>query len=299
MSILHLLSAPWAATEAHLNLIYSIYEARLRGVPVDLAELRANSVALPGPSRGYEVREGVAVLPIRGTIAKRMNLIAEVSGGTSSELLVQDINQAAEDEGVNGIILSIDSPGGSAAGTEQAANAVLAAKKKKPVYALTDGMMASAAYWIGSAAEKVYLGSRLDVVGSIGVYRRVQDITEAEKRAGIVTHEIIAGKFKNAGSPHASLTQEARQVLQDEVDAIYSVFVSDVANYRGFSQEQALTLADGRVFTGDQAIRAGLVDGYSTLEELILSMNAKNSPKASQPVRLRALPPLPAYVSHR
>lgn len=299
MTILDLIDGPWATTESHLRLIDAIYTARISGQSFDRSEFEARTgKPMAGPVSGYEVQDNVAIIPIHGTIAQRMNLMTDVSGGTSSEMLVKDLKEATASNEIKGIILSMDSPGGAVAGTQKAAKAVEEARKVKPVYALTDGMMASAAYWIGSAAEKVYVGSEVDQLGSIGVIAKVRNTTKAQEMAGIKTQEIIAGKYKNAGSENADMTDEMLQVLQDQVDAIYRVFVGDVARYRGTGVKQVLSsMADGRVFVGDQAISAGLADGYSTVEQLIGSINRTRSQKSTRRVTMGALPSLPAYAS--
>jgi signal peptide peptidase SppA len=246
-------------------------EAWARGERVDLQDLEARrGEALRGPAQGYEVRNGVAVIPVMGTMSPRMNLMADVSGGVSSELLVRDVKAAAADPKIRGIVLQVDSPGGAVAGTQPAAAAVMAARQRKPVLALAEGTMASAAYWVGSAAEQIYLSSGTDQVGSIGVIMRQRDTSQAKAAAGIVDTEIVAGKFKNVGSDNGPLSDPDRAVLQDRVDQIYSVFVGDVARQRGTSVEKVLSdMADGQVFIGQQAIDAGLADGVSNLDDLV------------------------------
>ena len=269
--LLHALDAPWACLPEHHATIHHLVEAWARGERVDLQELEARrGEALPGPVGGYEVRNGVAVIPVMGTMSPRMNLMADVSGGVSSELLVRDVKAAAADPKIRGIVMQVDSPGGAVAGTQPAAAAVMTARQRKPVLALAEGTMASAAYWVGSAAEQIYLSSGTDQVGSIGVIMRQRDTSQAKAAAGIIDTEIVAGKFKNVGSDNGPLSDPDRAVLQDRVDQIYSVFVGDVARQRGTTVERVLSdMADGRVFIGQQAIDAGLADGVSTLDDLV------------------------------
>jgi len=135
--------------------------------------------------------------------------------------------------------------------------------------------MASAAYWIGSAADAVYISGDTSQVGSIGVVAAHMDISKAEEMIGVKTTEITAGKYKRIASRHAPLSQEGRQTMQEMVDYVYSAFVGDVAKHRGVSEEQVLEqMADGRIFFGRQAVNAGLVDGVSTMEELIGKLSA-------------------------
>ena len=135
--------------------------------------------------------------------------------------------------------------------------------------------MASAAYWIGAAADAVVISSDVVQVGSIGVVATHTDVSKSEEMQGIKTTEIVAGKYKRIASQYAPLTQEGRQTIQDHLDYIYSAFVEDVAKFRGVSVDNVLSnMADGRVFIGKQSIDVGLMDGVSTIEKLIEDLNA-------------------------
>ncbi|MFA6487679.1 MAG: signal peptide peptidase SppA [Sideroxydans sp.] len=279
MKILDVLTSPWAIQPSKLLEIQGIYATHLRGQKIDLKGVEA-AIGRPlnNQSQGYEVIDGVAVLPITGVISKRMNLFAQISGGVSTELVARDLKAAINDPAVKAIILQIDSPGGTVDGTETLANLVREARATKPTVAFADGMMASAAYWIGSAASEIYISDSVAQIGSIGVVATHQDISAAEAARGVKTTEITAGKFKRAASQFAPLTESGRQTIQDQVDTIYSVFVQTVADNRGVSVETVLeNMADGRVFIGQQAVDAGLVDGVSTLDALIAKLSQQGA----------------------
>lgn len=279
MKILDVITSPWAIQPSKLLEIQGIYATHLRGEKIDLKGVEAAlGKPLNNVAQGYEVRDGVAVLPICGVISKRMNLMSQISGGTSSELAARDFKTALADPAVNAIILQIDSPGGTVDGTENLANLIRAGKSTKPVVALADGMMASAAYWIGSAADAIYMTDSVTQVGSIGVVATHTDISAAEAARGVKTTEITAGKFKRAASQYGALTETGKQTIQDQVDYLYSVFVQTVADNRGVSVDAVLeNMADGRVFIGQQAIDAGLVDGVSTLDALIAKLSQQGA----------------------
>jgi signal peptide peptidase SppA len=170
------------------------------------------------------------------------------------------------DRTVEAIVLAIDSPGGTVDGTPELAQLIHAARGLKPILACTDGMMCSAAYWIGSAADQVFISSEVAMVGSIGVVAKHLDVSKAEEKQGIKTTEITAGKYKRAASQYGPLTEEGKAQIQEAIDHVYAVFVEDVAKQRGTDVARVLSaMADGRVFHGSQAINAGLVDGVSTL----------------------------------
>lgn len=285
MNVLDVLNSPWALTPEALDTIREIYYARIEGRETDwLREHRAEAEARGiGGVRGsggedppYQNVNGVAVVPLQGVIAQRMNLFSAISGGTSSQLFAQAVRMAAEDPMVDAIVLSIDSPGGTVAGTPEAAAAVRAAREVKPVASWTDNQMASAAYWIGSAANEVYISSGVTTVGSIGVVATHKDISGAEAQRGVKTTEIVAGKYKRIASNYEPLSDAGKASIQEYVNYLYSVFVGQVAENRGASIEKVLTkMADGRAFTGSQAVDAGLADGVATLDEVMAKVRDK------------------------
>ena len=144
--------------------------------------------------------------------------------------------------------------------------------KIKPIVAVSDAVMASAAYWIGSAANAVFISGRTVNVGSIGVVATHRYSAEAPTSK---TTEITAGKYKRMGSALEPLNDEARAYMQAQVDQIYSVFVDAVAQHRGVSADQVIEhMADGRIFVGQQAIDAGLVDGVATVDAIAEQLKA-------------------------
>lgn len=285
MKLLDIVNAPWAIEPAKLHEIQAIYATHLRGEKIDVAavEQRLGRPLNNEPKR-YDVIDGVAVLPIEGVIAKRANLFSQISGGCSTQLVERDLQDALNDPAVHSIILSIDSPGGTVDGTQTLANAVRAAGENKPTVTLASGMMASAAYWIGSAAQAVYIADATTNVGSIGVVAKHVDVSKAEEQSGYKTTEIYAGRFKRIASQYGPLSDDGRQSIQDAVDYTYSLFVEAVASHRGVSTQKVLSdMADGRVFIGQQAIDAGLVDGVSTLAALVQQLNDTRSGDVRQP----------------
>jgi capsid assembly protease len=275
MKLLDVITAPWAIEPAKLLEIQAIYATHLRGEKIDIAGVESRlGRPLANEPKPYEVIDGVAVLPIEGVIAKRANMFMQISGGVSTDMIARDLRAALADASVHSIILAIDSPGGTVDGTQTLANAVTAGKAIKPIVTLASGTMASAAYWIGSAADKAYIVDSTTAVGSIGVVATHRDMSGAEKIAGVKTTEVYAGQYKRIASSYEPLTKAGRQSIQEQVDYTYSLFVGAVAQQRGVSEETVLKdMADGRVFMGQQAIDAGLVDGVSTLDALVAQLN--------------------------
>jgi signal peptide peptidase SppA len=276
MTVLQILNAPWAITPEKLLEIRAIYAARVRGEMPDLEAIEARiGRPLKNDRVPYTVEGSTAIIPIEGVLGKKMNLFADISGGTSTQLVAQDFKAAMADPEVKAIILSIESPGGTVDGTEALADAIFAARGKKPIVALGDGTLASAAYWIASAADQVYASDNSAKIGSIGVVATHEDYSRAEENAGVKVTEITAGKYKRVASSHEPLTTDGRASIQSMVDTIYSTFVDSVARNRGVDSQRVLDdMADGRIFLGKQAVKAGLVDGISTQSGLVRALNS-------------------------
>jgi len=281
MKLLDILTAPWAIVPEKLIEIQNIYFTHLRGEKIDIKAIEAQiGKPLDNPKKNYEVIEGVAIIPVEGVLAKRANMFMRISGGTSMQLLQKDIDQAIEDPNVKSILLDIDSPGGTVDGTQELANHIYGLRGRKPMTSYAESLMGSAAYWIGSAADEIVMSGDTTQVGSIGVVATHLDVSKAEESAGYKTTEIVAGKYKRIASSYAPLSEEGRATIQDIVDHLYSVFVRDVAMNRGVSEEKVLNdMADGRIFLGQKAIKAGLVDRMETLDETIGRMSKRGTPE--------------------
>jgi len=278
MKVPDVLSSPWAIMPEKLVEIQEIYITHLKGEKIDIAGIEAKlGRQLDNKQKNYDIENGVGIIYVDGVIGKRMNAFSRISGGVSSQLLAMDLRDAVANPAVSSILLYIDSPGGAVDGTQELANEIYRARGQKPIIAYTDGLIASAAYWIGSAADKIYISGDTVQVGSIGVVAQHVDVSKAEERWGYKTTEITAGRYKRIASQYEPLTESGRRSIQDSVDHIYTVFVNDVARNRKLSAEpvkdgkdEYIPWADGRLFMGLQAQEMGLVDGVSTLDKLII-----------------------------
>lgn len=285
MRLIDIVCGPWAITPEMLLEIQGIYATHMRGEKINIPDVEAKlGRKLDNRYESFQVIDGVAVIPVDGVIAKRMNLFSQISGGASTELIKRDIEQALNDPSIKGIILYVDSPGGTVDGTSELADFIFNSRGQKPIVAFSDGMICSAAYWIAAAAESIYISGDTNMIGSIGVVAAHRDLSKREEQYGVKTTEITAGRYKRIASQYAPLTEEGRADIQEKVDYLYAAFAGDVARYRGTSVEDVVArMADGRVFTGKQSIAAGLVDGVATLDDLIdqLSQSRQNSRKAA------------------
>ncbi len=208
----------------------------------------------------YTTASGVRVIPMRGTMAKRGNLIQQASGGVSMEIAGKEIMAAASSDHIKAIVLDIDSPGGTVDGAFTLSDIIYAAREKKPVVAFADGAAASAAYLAASSAHKI-VGNATSVLGSIGVFMTHTDRSIMNKMVGLKKTIIKAGKFKALGNMEEPLSDDAHAIIQGDVDTMYSMFVASVARNRGVSTQVVLsTMAEGQIFIGKAALDVGLMD---------------------------------------
>jgi len=292
MRILDVLTAPWAIEPSKLQEIKALYQSHMKGPKVDWKGLQERLLAgqaeyeqkqADAPERGYDLVDGVAVINVSGVLTKATTPCSWLFGGTSMQDIGSQVVEAMADPSVMSVLFRIDSPGGTVDGTQELSELVYSFRGTKPMIAYTDGAMASGAYWIGSAADKLYISGDTVHVGSIGVVATHVDQSRADEMAGEKYTEITSGKFKRAASAHFPLSKDAREYLQEQVDYLFSAFVSDIARNKRISVEKALEMADGaRIYIGKQAIEAGLVDGVSTYNSLINGLAAGDAAFYSQ-----------------
>lgn len=209
----------------------------------------------------YELKNGVAIIPINGLLTKRNEIFSSLMGTTSYEDIFNAISGAIEDEKVERILLDIDSPGGEVSGLFDLVDFIFNSRNQKPIYSVANDYACSAAYAIASATEKIFV-NRTSCVGSIGVIATHLDVSEADKKDGIKFTTVYAGDKKNDLSPHEPLSENAIKDLQAEVDRLYDIFVATVSRNRYLSESKIRKTQAGTYF-GQNAITAGLADELS------------------------------------
>jgi protease IV len=210
-----------------------------------LAVLAAVLVALRGEHVGFE-----------GARVERV----VVSGIITQDRKLNDaIDKLADNANIKAVIVSVDSPGGSVAGGEALHNAIARVAAKKPVVVVMGGVAASAGYMISVPAARIF-ASQATLTGSIGVLLETGDISGLLGKLGIAADPIVSGPLKDQPSFVKPLSPEGRQVLQGLVMDMYDQFVSMVAQGRHLDPDKVRALADGRAYTGRQALNLGLVD---------------------------------------
>lgn len=216
-------------------------------------------------SNGVTFDDGVAVFAVSGVIGRKFSGLLNSSGVTSVDVLSRMIRAAADDDRVTGILLDIDSPGGTVTGVPEAAGVVAYAATKKPVVAFSDGMMCSAAYWLAVPADAIFAAPSADV-GSIGVYSAVLDQSRAFEIAGLKTELFKTGKYKGMGVPGTPLTDDQRAWLQADVDKVFQWFRGAVTSNRGAVPDEAM---QGQTMFAYEAKENGLIDAVGTFEDAL------------------------------
>lgn len=252
----------WAMEPSRLS---GLFRDMKKGMP-DAGGVAAIAAAGNGREEQLYERLGpLAVVEMSGVLAKEANWWWGVA---STRQIGEALLQAAKDPGVKGILLDVDSPGGTVDGTEELAGIVRAVAAVKPLYAYAGDLMCSAAYWIGSQAKEI--GTQASaMIGSIGVIMTHVDWSGYDEQTGIDVTYLTAGHFKALGNAHESLSDEARDYLQQQLDDVYDLFLGAVATGRGVSREKALAMADGKIFLGRQALELGLVDRLESRADFI------------------------------
>jgi HK97 family phage major capsid protein len=261
---------PWAILPEKLEQICEFLAARAEG------RLSAGEIeAAIGDRRPKQRMQGggVAVLPVYGTISQRMDMLSEMSGGTSTENLAAAFDRYMADPDISTVVLDIDSPGGTVPGVMELSDKIFEARGKgKRIVAVANSMAASAAYWIATAADELWV-TPSGVVGSVGVYTIHQEGSRMFDEAGITTTIIKAGEHKAEGNPYEPLPEDARAYTQAQIDEIYGEFVGAVARNRGVTVAKVESdFGQGRVLKAKGAIAAGMADRVGTLEQVLAEL---------------------------
>lgn len=185
--------------------------------------------------------------------------------------VMEDIVKFKEDEGMRGVIVRIDSPGGSVGPSQEIFQELKKLAAKKKVYVSAGSICASGGYYIASAAEKIFANPST-ITGSIGVIMEQVVAEELLKKIGIQPNTIKAGKFKDVGSPFRKMEEDERAYFQQILDSIHEQFIQDVASARKMPVDTVKRLSDGKIYTGTQAKELGLIDGIGTFYDALDSM---------------------------
>ncbi|BCR05419.1 multidrug transporter [Desulfuromonas versatilis] len=210
---------------------------------------------LSGPSRSFPIGEKIGVIEIAGVI-------------TASKTINEQLVNFREDSSVKAIVLRIDSPGGGVGPSQEIYEEVRKANEIKPVVASMGSVAASGGYYVAAPARSI-LANPGTITGSIGVIMEFTNFQELLEKIGLKSQVVKSGEHKDIGSPVRPMSEADRAILQSLIDDVHAQFVSAVAEGRQMTTEEVAPLADGRIFTGRQALEQGLVDELGNLQDAI------------------------------
>lgn len=197
----------------------------------------------------------IAIVYVKGPIMDSRDKVLEIKG-------------YKDDESIKAIILRVESPGGAVAPSQELYNELRRARDKKTLVASMGTIAASGGYYISAPAELIFANPGT-LTGSIGVIMEIPNVEGLMDKVGLKTEVIKSGRFKDMGSTFRMMKSEDRRLLQELIDDVYLQFVDDVATSRDMDLATVKSLADGRVYTGRQALDAGLIDELGGLEDAI------------------------------
>jgi protease-4 len=199
--------------------------------------------------------ERVAVLPIDGLI-------------TGSDAVIEQLKKFAKDDSVKAIVLRLNTPGGGVGPSQEIYEEVRKIRGKKVILASMGALAASGGYYIACATDKIYANPGT-ITGSIGVIMQFVNVKNFIEKIGVKGFVIKSGNFKDTGSPIREMNPEERKILQGVIDNVHSQFVNAVVEGRKLERDKVLAIADGRIFSGEQAKELGLVDMLGNQEDAV------------------------------
>lgn len=232
-----------------------------------LGQLAADTV----PATSSAPRAFVAVLPLFGTIFQHGGLEMEISGGVSTDAWAKDLRRLDANPAVKTVIVETHSPGGQCYGTLECAETVRQIREagRTRVVSVANSMMASAAVWIGTGANEVYVTPGGEI-GSVGVVSIHTDFSEFDKNAGVKYTLIATSRKKIQGNEFEPLDDEARAQIEADNLVVYQKFLAGMAANRRTSVEKVeANFGGGGMLWADDAVKAGLADGVATMAEVL------------------------------
>ena len=199
--------------------------------------------------------EKVAVLPINGLII-------------DSEEPIEHFKDFVKDDSVKAIVLRLNTPGGGVGPSQEIYEEVRKVRGKKVIVVSMGAVAASGGYLIACAADKIFANPGT-ITGSIGVIMKFVNVEDLVGKIGLKGFVVKSGEFKDIGSPIRKMKPEERQLIQSVIDNVHSQFVDSVAEGRKLVRDDVLAIADGRIFSGEQAKELGLVDRLGNLEDAV------------------------------
>jgi protease-4 len=216
------------------------------------------SLVSSGVPRAARPMGNIALIRVEGAISAGA-ISGPFGGGASAEEITRQLHQAGEDRGIKAILIRVNSPGGSAAGSQEIYDEIRRVRDRKPVYCTMGDVAASGGYYVSCAADRIFADPGT-ITGSIGVISASIDLSGLLRKIGVEPQVVKEGKYKDMGSGLRPLTDQERRIMQSLLGNVYQQFVGAVADARKLPKATVVQLATGQVYTGQQALKLKLVD---------------------------------------
>lgn len=238
----------------------------------------------------------IAVIEINGTLMKASSSLGSSSSTVDLRLAIRS---AMNDPAVGGILLKIDSPGGSVSGTSDLADQITQAAEKKPVWAFGEDLVASAALWLATQCDEFFANAKTAMIGSIGTVIGLYDQSGRMGQAGVKAKVYATGPLKGAGFPGAEITSAQDTYFQDVVDSTQAHFRQAVMAGRDMTMAEVKSLETGGLFTASEAVRNGLIDGIQSFDKTLSMMfkQIKTSASAKASTQSKGAKPMADLVT--
>ncbi len=266
---------PWLIEPEMHRQLCAIAEAHISGEahePGGIAQAYETIRTLDDPIYGSrhsddeeKKAQEIAVISVHGVVGKRVGWLAKSSGALDVDDVERAITESVANDNVKGILLHVDSPGGTTTGVPEIAQLIADSSEEKPIVAFCDRLMASAAYWMSAGCEAIYAAPSAQV-GSIGVYMAWLDSSRAFEMNGFKAELVKRGKFKAMGLQGTSITDEQRAYLEDRVQSVYEWFTSFVTEHRTGVPADAM---EGQTMYAAEARDSGLIDKVGSMEDAL------------------------------
>ncbi|MCK9569985.1 S49 family peptidase [Candidatus Pacearchaeota archaeon] len=247
-------------------------QAQLRAIRSGVLLASPDKVARTYDGTGYPITNGIAVIELSGSLMKGWSKY----GGTSTMWARSAIRDADRNSDVKAIMMHIDSPGGTSAGTAELGDDIR--NSKKPIHAHIDDLGASAAYWAASQADHISI-NRAGLAGSIGTYAAIHDTSGAAEMEGIKVHVVSTGSYKGAGEEGTPVTEEQLAYWQQIVNAHFAIFETAVREGRHMLKAQFNKVSDGRVFSAEESKSLGLIDSVESFDKALKRLSSLEGSK--------------------
>jgi protease-4 len=210
-----------------------------------------------GTTSRFAFGDKIAIVEVKGVI-------------TQSSTVIEELQQYLSDEGVKAIILRVDSPGGGVGPSQEIYREIMRIRttSKRKVVTSMGSVAASGGYYIACASDLI-VANPGTITGSIGVIMEFSNFEELLKKIGIKGVVLKSGEHKDIGSPFREMTPEEKRIMQGVLDNVHEQFIQAVADGRKLDRSKVAQIADGRIFTGEQAKNLGLVDQLGSLQDTI------------------------------